>query len=103
MRTFFDTIPILIIIGIFIVYSAIFGFVMFSDPNFNDREKSFIRLDSSIFNVYVLFTSSNFPNIIFNFWKITNFSIFYFIIVVIIGIYFLMNVMLGVIYNSYRN
>lgn len=55
-----------------------------------------------MFNVYVLFTTSNFPDIIFPYWKIHNWTVLYFVIFLMVGLYLLLNLMLAVFYNSFK-
>lgn len=55
-----------------------------------------------MWNVYVLFTTSNFPDILFPFWKVNGISVLYFIAFLLIGLYMLLNLMLAVFYNSYK-
>ena len=62
----------------------------------------FDSIPKTMFNVYVLFTTSNFPDIMIPFWKVHNLSAFYFIGFLIIGLYMLLNLMLAVFYNSYK-
>ena len=55
-----------------------------------------------MFNMYVLFTTSNFPDILFPFYKVSNWNCIFFIGFLFFGLYLLLNLMLAVFYNSYR-
>ena len=50
----------------------------------------------------MLFTTSNFPDILFPFWKVDNSSGIFFVGFLLIGLYMLLNLMLAVFYNSYK-
>jgi len=50
-----------------------------------------------------LFTTSNFPDILFPYWKVNNLTAIYFIGFLLIGLYMLLNLMLSVFYNSYKH
>jgi two pore calcium channel protein 1 len=62
----------------------------------------FSSIPQTIYNVYVLFTTSNFPDILFPFWKSNNLTALYFVGFLLIGLYMLLNLMLAVFYNSYK-
>ena len=55
-----------------------------------------------MYNVYVMFTTSNFPDILFPFWKTNNITALYFIGFLLVGLYMLLNLMLAVFYNSFK-
>ena len=86
-----------------LVVWALLGYLLFSSNIlYNDPEGYFADIPTTIFNVYVLFTTSNFPDILFPFWKVNNLSAIYFVSFLLIGLYLLLNLMLAVFYNSYK-
>ncbi len=98
-----QSIQIIILIIAFIIFFSLVGFILFNDNKikYNDPYGYFVTIRLSIFNTYVLFTTSNFPDIIFPFWKINNFTSLYFISFLFIGLYIIFNFFLATIYISY--
>ena len=98
-----DSLAIQTIIVAYIIFFAIIGFLLFDDKlKYNDEAAYFPDISISIFNMYVLFTLSNFPDIIFPFYKVDNITSVFFMSFIFVGLYLLLNLMLAVFYNSYR-
>ena len=97
-----DSLAIMIIILSYITFFALLGFTLFSNELYNDPAEYFEDIPSTIFNVYVMFTTSNFPDILFPFWKVNNSSAVLMVAFLMIGLYMLLNFMLAVFYNSYK-
>jgi len=97
-----DALAIAVIIIAYLVAASLLGFTLFSNAKYNDPSSAFRDFPSAMWNVYVLFTTSNFPDILFPFWKVNGISVLYFIAFLLIGLYMLLNLMLAVFYNSYK-
>jgi hypothetical protein len=97
-----DALAIAVIIIAYLVAASLLGFTLFSNAQYNDPSSAFRDFPSAMWNVYVLFTTSNFPDILFPFWKVHGLSVLYFIAFLLIGLYMLLNLMLAVFYNSYK-
>ena len=97
-----DALAIAVIIIAYLVAASLLGFTLFSNARYNDPSSAFRDFPSAMWNVYVLFTTSNFPDILFPFWKVSGISALYFIAFLLIGLYMLLNLMLAVFYNSYK-
>lgn len=98
-----DSLAIMVLIVANLVVWALLGYLLFSSNIlYNDPEGYFADIPTTIFNVYVLFTTSNFPDILFPFWKVNNLAAVYFVSFLLIGLYLLLNLMLAVFYNSYK-
>ena len=94
----------MVLIFAYLITAALLGHTLFGgELLYNDPEKYFADIPTTIFNVYVLFTTSNFPDILFPFWKVHNLSAIYFMGFLLIGLYLLLNLMLAVFYNSYKH
>ena len=52
--------------------------------------------------MYTLFTTSNYPDIIFPYYKVNNVTVIFFSGFVFFGLYLILNLMLAVFYNVYR-
>jgi len=98
-----DSIGIMVIIISYILFFSLFGFALFNDSQFIDPAGYFLTIPHTIFSVYVLFTTSNFPDILFPYWKVNNLSGIFFIGFLLMGLYMLLNLMLAVFYNSYKH
>ena len=97
-----DALAIGVIIIAYLVAASLLGFTLFSNSIYKDPTGHFRDFPSTMFNVYVLFTTSNFPDILFPYWKINGLTVLYFILFLLIGLYMLLNLMLAVFYNSYK-
>ena len=98
-----DSLAIMILILAYIVFFSLLGFSMFSSFHHDDQMHYYRDIPATFFNMYVLFTTSNFPDILFPFWKASGFAAIYFIGFLMLGLYMLLNLMLAVFYNSYKN
>jgi len=58
------------IIGVSLTAHIIFT----GNPEYNDPDGYFENFYISLFNTYVLFTTSSFPEMIIPFWKVNNLS-----------------------------
>ena len=97
-----DSLAIMVIILAYLLFFSLVGYTLFSNPAYVDPEAYFRDIPTSIFNVYVLFTTSNFPDILFPFWKVNNWAALYFVGFLLVGLYMLLNLMLAVFYNGYK-
>ena len=86
----------------YMVFAGLLGFVLFKTDIYDDGDGYFADIPMTIFNIYVLFTTSNFPDILFPFWKVHNWAAFYFVGFLLLGLYMGLNLMLAVFYNSYK-
>ena len=87
----------------YMVFAGLLGFVLFNSEIYADEEGYFDEIPMTIFNIYVLFTTSNFPDIMFPYWKLHNWAAFYFVGFLLLGLYMGLNLMLAVFYNSFRH
>ena len=97
-----DSLAIMVIILAYLLFFSLIGYTLFANPAYVDPEAYFRDIPTTIFNVYVLFTTSNFPDILFPFWKVNNWTALYFVGFLLVGLYMLLNLMLAVFYNSYK-
>jgi cytochrome bd-type quinol oxidase subunit 2 len=87
----------------YLIFFSMLGFTLFNDQGFEDESNAFETMPSTIFNVFILLTDSNFPDILFPYWRISIFSAFYFVGFLCIGMFMLLNLLLAVFYNSYKH
>ncbi|CAH1802030.1 unnamed protein product [Owenia fusiformis] len=87
----------LILLLFFMLIFSILGFYLFSpfdDPYFNHIETSFISL-------FVLLTTSNFPDVMMPSYSRSRWSAIFFIVYLAVELYFLMNLLLAVVYDTF--
>ena len=85
-----------LVLFIMLIYS-VFGFYLFSgvDPNyFSDLLRSFISL-------FVLLTTANYPDVMMSSYAASGWSCIFFISYLSINLYFLMNLLLAVVYDTF--
>jgi len=86
----------------YVICFSTIAHIWFTDnPTYNDPNGYFKTFYSSLFNTYVLFTTSNFPDIIIPFWKASNVSGLFFILFLGLSLYIMLNLMLAVMVLSY--
>ena len=97
---FKDSIVVLACIFIYIGYFAIIGYFILEGTfqGFAD----FDSLGDTYFALTILITTSNFPDVMLFAYNTSTWYTIYFIIFVIFGVFFLMNVLLGVIFDNYK-
>lgn len=77
-------------IGNFIFRTTIEGYIYFDD------------LQDSYYNMFVLMTTANFPDVMLPAYEDNYWVVFYFISFLIIGLFFLMSLLLANIFNKFR-
>ena len=68
-----------------------------------EGEKYFTSLWDGIFNLMVLLTTANFPDIMLPAYKSNQAYSLFFIIYLIMGVFFMMNLILATFYSNYKN
>ncbi|XP_028839703.1 two pore calcium channel protein 1 isoform X1 [Denticeps clupeoides] len=103
LRQIFQSLPpfidILLLLFFFMVIFAILGFCLFS-PNSNDPY--FNTLENSIVSLFVLLTTANFPDVMMPAYSRNRWSCVFFIIYLSIELYFIMNLLLAVVFDTFN-
>jgi len=68
----------------------------------NTEGTYFETLVDSWLNVFVMFTLSNYPYIMFPYYAVNRYAFFYFLTYISIGLYIFMNFLLAVIFNNFK-
>ena len=91
---------VLACIFIYIGYFAVIGYFILEGTfqGFAD----FDSLGDTYFALTILITTSNFPDVMLFAYNTSTWYTIYFILFVIFGVFFLMNVLLGVIFDNYK-
>jgi hypothetical protein len=61
-----------------------------------------VTFSDSLYNIVILFTTSNFPDVALPAYSDSRASILFFVIFLIIALYILLNLLLAVFYNNYK-
>ena len=97
---FKDSIVVLACIFMYIAYFSAIGFFLVEGTfqQFSD----FDTFGNTYFSLVILITTSNFPDIMLPAYNTSTWYTLYFILFVIFGVFFLMNVLLAVIFDNYK-
>ena len=97
---FKDSIVVLACIFMYIAYFSAIGFFIVEGTfqQFSD----FDTYGNTYFSLVILITTSNFPDIMLPAYNTSTWYTIYFILFVIFGVFFLMNVLLAVIFDNYK-
>ncbi|XP_023858317.1 two pore channel protein 1 isoform X2 [Salvelinus sp. IW2-2015] len=103
LRQIFQSLPpfidILLLLLFFMVIFAILGFCLFS-PNTSDPH--FNTLENSIVSLFVLLTTANFPDVMMPAYSRNRWSCVFFIVYLSIELYFIMNLLLAVVFDTFN-
>ncbi|XP_076472935.1 two pore calcium channel protein 1-like isoform X2 [Babylonia areolata] len=90
----------IILLLFFMLIFSILGFYLFSqipnDPYFKTIQDSFISL-------FVLLTTANYPDVMMPAYSVSRFYAFFFVVYLSLELYFLMNLLLAVVYDTFSN
>nr|KAI8738376.1 two pore calcium channel protein 1-like [Biomphalaria glabrata] len=100
MQSMPPILDMIILLLFFMLIFSILGFYLFSgiktDTNFKTIQSSFISL-------FVLLTTANYPDVMMAAYNESRFSCVFFIIYLSLELYFLMNLLLAVVYDTFSN
>mmetsp|Transcript_28572 Transcript_28572/g.35351 ORF Transcript_28572/g.35351 Transcript_28572/m.35351 type:complete len:150 (-) Transcript_28572:1401-1850(-) len=94
------SLPMVIFILIYVFYFAWMGNRLFSGTI--EGVENFSTLDDSFFYMFVLLTTSNFPDIMLPSYGQQRHYSFFFIIYLTIGLFMLLNLLLAIFYANYQ-
>lgn len=102
LRQIFQSLPpftdILVLLLFFMVIFSILGFYLFS-PNGSDPY--FNTLENSLVSLFVLLTTANFPDVMMPAYSQNRASCIFFIVYLSIELYFIMNLLLAVVFDTF--
>jgi len=96
-----EAVSIAFLLAVQVVFFGYLGLVLFKGTA--EGETYFSSLEDSFWNMLVLLTTSNFPDIMLPAYAQSRWYALFFIIYLILGLFFLMNLVLAVFYNNYRS
>ncbi|XP_018116215.1 two pore calcium channel protein 1 [Xenopus laevis] len=104
LRQIFQSLPpfidILLLLLFFMVIFAILGFYLFSS---NPTDPYFNTLENSLVSLFVLLTTANFPDVMMPAYSRNPWSCIFFIIYLSIELYFIMNLLLAVVFDTFND
>ncbi|XP_037502999.1 two pore channel protein 1 [Rhipicephalus sanguineus] len=90
----------LVILFFFMTVFAILGYHIFS---FVDNQPYFSTLYDSLVNLFVLLTTSNFPDVMIPYYANSKWAALFFVVFLLVHLYFLMNLVLAVVYERFSS
>lgn len=103
LRQIFQSLPpfidILLLLLFFMVIFAILGFCLFST---NAADPYFSTLENSLVSLFVLLTTANFPDVMMPAYSKNRWSCIFFIVYLSIELYFVMNLLLAVVFDTFN-
>uniref|UniRef100_A0A8C9GNZ2 Voltage-dependent calcium channel protein TPC1 n=1 Tax=Piliocolobus tephrosceles TaxID=591936 RepID=A0A8C9GNZ2_9PRIM len=104
LRQIFQSLPpfmdILLLLLFFMIIFAILGFYLFSP---NPSDPYFSSLENSIVSLFVLLTTANFPDVMMPSYSRNPWSCVFFIVYLSIELYFIMNLLLAVVFDTFND
>jgi len=100
IRMIKDTSTALLVIFSYILAFSVLGFYMFIGTL--EGVTYFLDIYDSAFNLLILLTTANFPDIMLPAYSQNPKQTLFFILFLLFGLYFLMNMLLAVFYGSYK-
>uniref|UniRef100_A0A1D1Y9M5 Two pore calcium channel protein 1A n=3 Tax=Anthurium amnicola TaxID=1678845 RepID=A0A1D1Y9M5_9ARAE len=85
---------------LFILFSSWLAYVMFEDTQ--QGKILFSSFGTTLYQMFVLFTTSNNPDVWIPAYKSSRWSCLFFVLYVLIGVYFITNLILAVVYDSFK-
>jgi len=89
-----------LLLFIMLIYSVL-GFYLFGPTEFSTGSPYFSTFTDSFINLFVLLTTANYPDVMMPSYESNPLSAIFFISYLSINLYFLMNLMLAVVYDSF--
>ncbi|XP_061585082.1 two pore channel protein 1 isoform X3 [Cololabis saira] len=103
LRQIFQSLPpfidILLLLLFFMVIFSILGFCLFST---NTADPYFNTLENSLVSLFVLLTTANFPDVMMPAYSKNRWSCVFFIVYLSIELYFIMNLLLAVVFDTFN-
>ncbi|KAL3701109.1 hypothetical protein R1sor_019131 [Riccia sorocarpa] len=88
------------LLALFILFSSWLGYVLFQDTD--QGREVFTSFGRTLYGMTVLFTTSNNPDLWLTAYKQARSSGLFFILYILVGVYFITNLVLAIIYESFK-
>lgn len=100
MLTTYEVCDMLLLIVLYILIFAVLGFYFFSE---NRKDPYFATLGTSYVSLFTLMTTANYPDVMMPAYYANDFACLFFIIYMMFGFYLLTNMVLSMVYDSFKN
>lgn len=97
---FKDSLVVLMCIFLYVAYFSVIGFFIV-EATF-EGYTDFDTIGDTFYEMIVLITTSNFPDVMLGAYNTSTAFTLFFVVFVIFGVFFLMNVLLAVIFDNYK-
>ncbi|KAL2547789.1 Two pore calcium channel protein 1 [Forsythia ovata] len=94
-------INILALWALFLLFSSWLAFVIFEDTQ--QGKTIFTSYGTTLYQMFVLFTTSNNPDVWIPAYKASRWHCLFFVLYVLLGVYFVTNLILAVVYDSFKS
>lgn len=85
---------------LFLLFSSGLAFVLFEDTQ--QGKTYFSTYGNTLYQMFILFTTSNNPDVWLPAYKASRFTCLFFILYILFGVYFITNLILAVVYDSFK-
>lgn len=86
---------------LFLLFSSWIAYVMFEDTK--QGEEVFTSYGTTLYQMFVLFTTSNNPDVWIPAYKVSRWYSLFFVLYILLGVYFVTNLILAVVYDSFKS
>lgn len=95
-----DFVDIAALLGLYLLFSSWLAYVLFEDTV--QGNLVFTTYTTTLYQMSILFTTSNNPDVWLPAYKTSRFTSLFFILYILFGVYFIMNLILAVVYDSFK-
>ncbi|KAI4378321.1 hypothetical protein MLD38_015812 [Melastoma candidum] len=92
---------VLALLAFFLLFSSWVAFVMFEDTPQGKIE--FTSYGSTLYKLFLLYTTTNNPDVWIPAYKISRWYCLFFVFYLLLGVYFITNLILAVVYDSFKS
>ncbi|KAJ9686327.1 hypothetical protein PVL29_015294 [Vitis rotundifolia] len=86
---------------LFLLFASWVAYVMFEDTQ--QGKTVFTSYQTTLYQLFILFTTSNNPDVWIPAYKVSRWYCLFFVLYMLLGVYFMTNLILAVIYDSFKN
>ncbi|XP_051135328.1 two pore calcium channel protein 1A [Andrographis paniculata] len=85
---------------LFLLFSSWLAYVIFEDTE--QGKTTFTSYGVTLYEMFILFTTSNNPDVWIPAYKQSRWNVLFFVVFVLLGVYFVTNLILAVVYDSFK-
>lgn len=97
----FQSSALLMMIAAYVIFSSVTAYILYHGTV---EDKKFLpNLQTTVFSMFVLMTTSNYPDIMIPYYRMNRSAFIFFGGFMAVGLYLLLNLLLAVFYQHYKN